>query len=449
MNNNFNLLREKYPTIKYSKYDFKTFNDKLIITYTFEIPNLTTFNPSIQIPLKNQTISLTDPLLNNLIFHIGVVELISYFKCTCSPNIIIEAGYLNEEQIKWFKKLYYLGLGEFLYVNDIKITDDELLNIKCTAKKQTFSIPKYEGFGNLIPIGGGKDSCVTLELLKDFQKDNNCFIINPKPVMIECTKIANYSEDQCIFVNRTIDKNLIELNKKGFLNGHTPFSAIVAFTSFLTAYIHKKRYITLSNEASANESTVLGTKINHQYSKTYEFENDFNYYTKKYFGINISYFSILRPLNEFQIAKLFSQYEKYHQTFKSCNVGSKEEIWHWCCECPKCLFVFSILSPYLYKEKLVNIFTEDLFEKKELLSTFLELLGYSKNKPFECVGTYSEVRYAISLTIKHQTEKLPFLLQYYKENFPLELEHNFENSFNNEHNLPKKYEEIIKKEIKK
>ena len=104
MNNNFNLLREKYPTIKYSKYDFKTFNDKLIITYTFEIPNLTTFNPSIQIPLKNQTISLTDPLLNNLIFHIGVVELIRYFKCTCSPNIIIEAGYLNEEQIKQIKE---------------------------------------------------------------------------------------------------------------------------------------------------------------------------------------------------------------------------------------------------------------------------------------------------------------------------------------------------------
>lgn len=64
----------------------------------------------------------------------------------------------------------------------------------------------------------------------------------------------------------------------------------------------------------------FGEKINHQYSKSYEFENDFEEYSKKYLKTEIKYFSFLRPLNELQIAKLFSKYKKYHKVFKSCNV---------------------------------------------------------------------------------------------------------------------------------
>jgi hypothetical protein len=71
------------------------------------------------------------------------------------------------------------------------------------------------------------------------------------------------------------------------------------------AYLTNRKYIVLSNEGSANEPTVIGTNINHQYSKTYEFECDFYQYTKKYFNIDIKYFSLLRPIKEIQIAYLF------------------------------------------------------------------------------------------------------------------------------------------------
>ena len=110
----------------------------------------------------------------------------------------------------------------------------------------------------------------------------------------------------------------------------------------------------LSNESSANESNVQGEKINHQYSKSFEFENDFRKYYNKYLKRNVEYFSFLRPLNELQIAMAFSKFEKYHTIFKSCNVGSKGAEWKWCCNCPKCLFVYIILSPFLYKQKLIN-----------------------------------------------------------------------------------------------
>lgn len=447
MNSNFLKFRKEYPTFIYHKYDILENENTIKIIYSFEIPNLEVFNPTLEIPKNNIKIDINDSFFRNLVFHIGMIELVSYFKCTCSPHVIIKAGYINEEQINWFKKLYYYGLGEFMYLNEIDISLDDLMKIECVCEKEEVNIPSYNGVGNLIPIGGGKDSVVSLELLKNESDINHCFIINPKEVTLNCSSVGGYENDKVVGVKRTIDKRLIELNNRGFLNGHTPFSAAVAFISYLTAYMYGKRYIVLSNEASANEATVIGTKINHQYSKTYEFENDFNTYTKKYFGIDIKYFSLLRPLSEFQIGMLFSKFEKYHPIFKSCNVGSKGSEWKWCCNCPKCLFVYIILSPFLYKDKLINIFGEDLFENKELLSTFLELLGYSETKPFECVGTYGEVRYAVSLVIKNIEGELPYLLKYYSDNYTMYDGIDYIKEYNTEHNLDPKFEELLKKEL--
>lgn len=440
----YNELRNKYDTFIYDSYEIEELENTTKITYNFIVPSLTQYKPTLEV--KKFKI---DSFTKNLIFHIGLVELVSYWKATCSKNVIIKAGYINKEQIEFFKKLYFYGLGELFYTNGITPNYDDFINIKCELKEQNIEIPNYVGNGNLIPIGGGKDSNVTLEIMKSDFEDNLCFIINPKQVTLSCAQTAGYSNEKIVTVKRTIDKNLIELNKQGFINGHTPFSALVAFLSYFNAYITGKKYILLSNESSANESNVDGTKINHQYSKTYEFECDFNEYTKKYFKIDIKYFSLLRPLSEYQIAMLFSNYEKYHEIFKSCNVGSKKEPWHWCCSCPKCLFVYIILSPFLYKEKLIRIFGEDLFEKEDLLDIFIELAGYGKTKPFECVGTYEEVRYAITKTIS-KLDKKPYLLKYYKEHFELEnLNKNLETKYNRENNLNPYFENLLKSELKK
>lgn len=447
-------LREKYKEFIFEDYSVNEDDNYIYLNFKFSIPNLKDFSPNIKIKKKDYIkISTKNNITaNKLAFHIGLVELISYWKCTCSPNVIIKCGNLDDNQIEWFKKLYFYGLGELFYQNNIHTTIKEFMNIKTigTTVEEDSNIKENDYNGYIIPIGGGKDSVVTIENIP-LKEDDYCLIINPKPVTLDCAKVSGFKDNNIIEIERKIDIGLIELNSLGFINGHTPFSSLLAFISYFVAYLTNKKYIALSNESSANESNVLGEKINHQYSKSYEFENDFYNYTKKYLQIPIKYFSFLRPLNELQIAKLFSKYEKYHKIFKSCNVGSKEKEWKWCCKCPKCLFVYTILSPFLYKEKLLNIFGNDLFEDKELLETFIELAGYGKTKPFECVGTFEEVKFAISTTIENierKNEKLPYLLQYYKDNFKLvDLSIDITKRYNNTNNLTEELNNILKEAI--
>lgn len=451
----FNEYREKYKEFYYNSYSINEDDEAIYLEYEFEIPGLTKFTPKLSILKKEmQFKSLENNYVKNMVFNIGLIELISYWKSTCSPKIIIKCGYLNEEQINWWKKLYFYGLGELLYTNNIKTNINDLLEIKCLENnKEIISDENIEDNfeGYIVPIGGGKDSVVTLETLKIDRDKDYCLIINPKPVTLKCAEIAGLGYNNIIEIKRSIDQNLIELNKKGFINGHTPFSAMLAFVSYFVAYLLSKKYIALSNENSANESNVVGEKINHQYSKSFEFECDFEEYAEKYLKMPIKYFSFLRPLNELQIAKIFSKHEKYHKVFKSCNVGSKEKEWKWCLNCAKCLFAYIILSPYLYKNKLVSIFGADMFENKDLLEIFIELTGNGENKPFDCVGTYEEVKFAISKTIENielRNETLPYLLQYYKNNYKLvDTKDDITKRYNNENNLNEEQNEILRKEV--
>ena len=452
--NKYIELREQFKEFHYNNYLITQDEDGIYLEFNFEIPGLTEFKPKIKILKKSFDFKdINSDYVKNMVFHIGLIELISYWKTTCSPTIVIKCGYLNEEQIKWWKKLYYYGLGELFFTNNIKNNIENFVTIECVGIDKGYEYEKItdESSGYIVPIGGGKDSVVTLETLKvDVNKDF-CLIVNPKSATLKCAEVAGFEYNNIIEIYRTIDRNLIDLNSKGFINGHTPFSAMLAFLSYFVAYMLSKKYVALSNESSANESNVIGEKINHQYSKSFEFECDFEEYANKYLKAPVKYFSFLRPLNELQIAKIFSRHEKYHKVFKSCNVGSKEKEWKWCCNCAKCLFAYIILSPYLYKDKLVNIFNEDLFERVDLLNTFIELTGNGEVKPFDCVGTFEEVNFAISMTIKKIEDhnvQMPFLLKYYQSTFGLvNTDDDITLRYNNDNNLNDEQNELLRKEV--
>lgn len=444
----YETLRETYKKFIYHAYQIEEDAQNIYLKYFFEIEGLATFHPVLTIVKKNFRFQdINSKLSQNIVFNIGMIEAISYFKATCSKCFLVKCASLKEEQIKWYQKLIYLGLGEFRYRNHIKVSKDDFVQIICEGDEFEAQECQKELKDVLIPIGGGKDSNVTLELLKQLPYKRFGFRINLEDVSKKCAEIAGLTDDEIIEVKRKIDPNLLELNNQGFLNGHTPFSAMVAFVTYFVATLLHKKYIVLSNEDSSNEANIRGENINHQYSKTLEFENDFRNYVTTFICPNgPEYFSMLRPISEIQIAKLFSKMEDYHPIFKSCNVGSKSKPWKWCCNCAKCLFPYIILSPFLEKQKLIGIFGEDLFEKKELLQTFIELCGYAENKPFECVGTYREVKYAVSQVIQKSQGQLPFLLQYYQDHFEL-LDCDMLKEYNENNNLPKGFDEILRKKL--
>jgi hypothetical protein len=239
----------------------------------------------------------------------------------------------------------------------------------------------------------------------------------------------------------------------------------LAFLSVLVAVLFNFKFIAFSNEKSSNEGNVkyLGQIINHQYSKSFDFEQKFREYSKKYLAKNVEYFSFLRPLYEIQIAKIFSKYPQYFNAFLSCNVayqtksGTKIPTRKWCGKCPKCLFVFTILYPFIEKKKLIKIFGQNLFGKKELLPIMLELIGKKKFKPFECVGTKKESLVALYLSDKKYRgstpTNVPLLLKHFERNIlPKNPNLGKEakkllNSWDNRNNLPKGFEKILKNNV--
>ena len=101
-------IKDKYTKFIYDKYEIIDEPNTLKIKYYFEIPGLSKFNPTLEIPkrcIKNEDID--NNILNEMIFDIGMVELISYWKICMPKEIIINAGYLDEYSKSFYKKLYY------------------------------------------------------------------------------------------------------------------------------------------------------------------------------------------------------------------------------------------------------------------------------------------------------------------------------------------------------
>jgi len=448
----FNKFRKQFQRFTYESFDFKRSSECLEVSYNFNLDNKYFFRPTLSIPVRPFMVSdnLFENKLKNILFHIGMIELISYWKAACPKEIVIKPYSLNEEQKEWWKRLYYNGLGEFFYLNSIQTELADFVKIISESEDELQKTSLNTTDSVLIPIGGGKDSTVTLELLKDYDKNNLLLILNPRKACTDTALTAGYDENRMLIINRKIDPVLLKMNDEGFLNGHTPFSALLAFVSLFAAAISGKKHIALSNESSANESTVEGTSVNHQYSKSFEFEKDFREYYLKYITEDINYFSFLRPINELQIVKLFVKSPKYFSVFKSCNAGSKTDTW--CCDCPKCLFVSIILSPFIDEEKIFKIFGSNILDKQNLRHPFDQLIGLAETKPFECVGTIDEVNASLCETIKRGTGRLPYLVEYYKTT-PNYMKYKNKNisvlltAYNDKHFLLKKFVDILRKNI--
>lgn len=455
---NLSRLRKKHPSFIYHSFELKQDAKQLQIQFRFILEPKTEFKPQVTIPLAD---TLPQEELENFVFHLGLIEAISYWKVACPPQLIIRAGHLDQNQIKWWHDLFIHGLGEFFYQNRINPNQRDFLTIISQGPRLPISqLSRQPRKGSLILVGGGRDSAVSLELFKRLApSQNNGTLVIQTTTRIDAAlniiRQAGYPPP--LIVTRTLDPKMLKLNRQGYLNGHIPISAVFAFIGLLVAALHGFREVVVANERSANEKNITyqGLEINHQYSKSFRFERRFRQYAFKYLSSQINYFSLLRPLYELQISKLFSCFSQYHLAFLSCNPGQKTNVW--CGKCPKCAFVYLSLAPFLPAQKMKKIFGRDYFSQPKIITHLKQLVGVQGHKPLDCVGTRAESILALGLTLeryRREGRSVPSILLALEKKLKLDqkkiaqLREKILYGWSPKHFLPAQYAQLLKQMLR-
>ena len=393
-------MSSKYRQFVFEDYTFDAGTRTLSLHYGFDDTLHFTESFRFDFDFDEYDPAALDRACQNLFFMAGV----SYYKAYLPPEIIVKKGELDADSAAFFSKTYQRGMGEFFYVN--KLDPHTPVTFPATVAGSLIVNPKPSTVpsGLLVGIGGGKDSLVSVELLRGKIDKLATWSVNHRPQLeplIERIGLPHY------WVERIFDKTLLEHNAKGALNGHIPISGILASAGAVVAVLTGYRDVVVSNEQSANEPTLeyQGVAINHQYSKSQEFEGDFQDQLKRSLGDSVRYYSLLRPLSELRIAELFGRtwFDKYHDVFSSCNRAFTFDQHHmfWDGTCPKCAFVFLALTPFVPRQKLETLFSgKNLLLTPELEPTYRQLLGIRGNKPLECVGEVKESRAAMRLAAR-------------------------------------------------
>jgi hypothetical protein len=206
-------------------------------------------------------------------------------------------------------------------------------------------------------------------------------------------------------IERQLDPLVRRSAELGFLNGHVPVTAIITAAALVAAVLDGRDAVVLSNEWSASVPTLVveGRAVNHQWSKSEEFERAFGQLVLERLGPRPAVFSYLRPRTELWVAQRFGELTKFHGTFRSCNRAFHQDpaqrLDHWCGQCDKCCFIDLILAPFVAPAALAAIFggREPLTDptNEARFATLLDLAPGAK--PFECVGDTEECRAAVLL----------------------------------------------------
>ncbi|HUP26603.1 MAG TPA: hypothetical protein VM124_03100 [Candidatus Limnocylindrales bacterium] len=374
-----------------------------------------------------------DRACQDLFFMAGV----SYYKTYIPPEIVIKKGQLDTPGAQFFGKTYQRGLGEFFFIN--KLDPNTPVNFPPSTQHVRSVTTPSDNAGLLVAIGGGKDSLVSAEILRDKAPDIATWSLNHKAQLkplIDRIGLPHY------WVERQWDPQLFTLKETpGAYNGHVPISAIFACVGTIVAILSGRRDVIVSNEQSTNEPMLhyQGVAINHQYSKSQEFEQDYQEHLKRTLGESIRYYSFLRPLSEVYIAELFAGlgFSKYHDVFSSCNRafvhGSNTIFWDG--TCPKCAFVYLALTPFVPRQQLEELFGgKNLLLDPSLEMTYRQLLGIEGDRPLECIGDIKESRAAMRLA----QQQYPDLAKY---QFDLPADYDYRSL--GSHTMPDEYYQLL------
>lgn len=336
------------------------------------------------------------PALEGLLDLLHWIAGISYYKAAVPQHLVCETGAPPAAAAQLLAALYSEGLAEFAYVNSL----DALPRPQFPRGDDTTpSVHKRELRSLLVPLGGGKDSAVAVEIARASGLEVTLFSVGDAPPIRASAEVAGLPR---LIIRRHLDPRLLELNARGALNGHVPVTAIVSAVALLAAATQGIDAVAMANERSASVGSLQwqGVEVNHQFSKGRRAELLLAAATAEIDGAP-QIFSLLRPASELAIARAFARFERYHPAFTSCNrvfaLDPQRRTSSWCCDCDKCRFVSLILAPFSTPEHMLEIFGADLLDDASQYDGFLRLVGGADRKPFECVGELQESLAAVQL----------------------------------------------------
>lgn len=324
---------------------------------------------------------------------------VSYYKLFAQERLDLGDLALSDFAREFIAQTYRSGLAEFAHRNSISLK--HRLNFEGGRKLGAFVPTRTQNAAkSLVLIGGGKDSLVSLAAMQAAKADFALFAVNPRAPMIKAAEAAGVP---LLSVKRSLDPQLFEWNERPeTLNGHVPITAIVSLIATIAALVHGYGNIILSNERSADEPTLVsdGEAVNHQYSKSTQFEIDLAKLIAQDVDASLGYFSLLRPLSEAHIARLFAKRDDFDGIFTSCNrafaLRDRPDAL-WCGDCAKCRFTFLLLAPAMDKERLLAIFPHNLLDDPDQEQGYRDLMGIGLHKPWDCVGEERESALTLAL----------------------------------------------------
>ncbi len=392
------------------------------VTLRYALDDQLAFVEQFELPLPDPSLELSETERKRAVGLLSLLHWVagvSYFKTALPAQVECATGAPSREVAMLLEALYSEGLGELAYINQLdglprprfpcasdvpppSYTPRAHLGPSTDNAASPVDQPgAVGGLGRvLVPVGGGKDSAVALEIVRRAGCELALFSVGDAPPIARTVAAAGLPR---LLVRRTLDPRLRALNDAGAINGHVPITAIVSCVAALTAALNGFDAVAMANERSASTGNVEwgGVRVNHQFSKGLRAERLLSAALAEVSRDGPRVFSVLRPASELAIARAFARMERYHRAFTSCNaifrLDPAVRRSSWCCDCPKCRFVFLALAPFSEPAHLREIFGRDLLDEDEQYEGFALLTATGGHKPFECVGEEQESIAAIRL----------------------------------------------------
>ncbi len=386
-------------TVKSFRFTSRSLDAVGNVTLRYVFDDALGFEERFTLPLPAGA-ALDSPAVKGLLALLHFTAGVSYFKAAIPETITFEGDPPGPATARLLEALYSEGLGEFATVNRLPHLPRPSFGASGNARRAgpagpapdltdvLESTPASNPSRVLVPVGGGKDSAVALELVRASGLPLSLFSVGGAAAIAGTVQAAGLPWLQA---TRKIDPLLLELNQRGALNGHVPITAIVASAALLTAALNGFDAVALANERSASAGNTIwdGVEVNHQFSKSLRAERLLAAAAAEVAGAP-DVFSVLRAASELSIARAFARLPQYHQVFTSCNrifrLDPATRTTSWCCDCDKCRFVFLILAPFLAPAELESIFGAAMLDDERQFEGFALLTGTGGHKPFECVG---------------------------------------------------------------